>query len=219
MTEQIESEEAQAEGQVKRGWAQPGSSHDRLVKLLKFGLPALIGVALAFLLLVPLENRREISFLLDKNKVPQAEERLRSDAASYRGQDEAGRPFVLDARQATQATSADPVDITDMSARLQLDEGPAQLTAGRARFNPQAEVVDVIGPILFQSADGYRLRTSDVRVDLRGRNLQSQTGVEGEMPLGTFQAGRLSADLPDRKVVLDGGARLHIVQGGLNKQP
>ena len=35
------------------------------------------------------------------------------------------------------------------------------------------------------------------------------------MPLGTFTAGRLQVNLPNRTVVLTGRARLHIVQGGL----
>jgi lipopolysaccharide export system protein LptC len=38
------------------------------------------------------------------------------------------------------------------------------------------------------------------------------------MPLGTFSADRLSADLPERTVVLDGGARLHINQGALKER-
>jgi len=41
--------------------------------------------------------------------------------------------------------------------------------------------------------------------------------VEGRMPLGTFRADRMSADLPERKVVLEGNARLHIDQGALTK--
>jgi lipopolysaccharide export system protein LptC len=35
------------------------------------------------------------------------------------------------------------------------------------------------------------------------------------MPLGTFTADQLQVNLPDRRVVLNGRARLHIVQGGL----
>jgi lipopolysaccharide export system protein LptC len=35
------------------------------------------------------------------------------------------------------------------------------------------------------------------------------------MRLGQFQAGQLRADLGERKVVLDGGARLKIVQGAV----
>jgi hypothetical protein len=34
------------------------------------------------------------------------------------------------------------------------------------------------------------------------------------MPLGRFAAGRLTASLPDRKVVLSDRAQLHIVQRG-----
>ncbi|HEY0115881.1 MAG TPA: LPS export ABC transporter periplasmic protein LptC, partial [Allosphingosinicella sp.] len=213
------SELAEQDRRVKRSWARPGSSHDRLIRLMKFVLPLLVGLVLAFLALIPLEDRKEISFLLDKNKVDQAQERLKVEAAQYRGQDELGRAFVLDARSAIQANSADPViEIADMSARLQLDDGPAAITAGRARFNPQIDRVAVLGPVQFRAADGYQLRTADVMVDLRDRSLQSQQRVEGQMPLGHFSADRLKADLPERTVVLEGGARLHINQGAFRRQ-
>jgi lipopolysaccharide export system protein LptC len=177
-----------------------------------------VGLVLAFLALVPLEERDEVSFLVDKNKLTQAEERMKVEAAQYRGQDEEGRPFVLDARSAVQATSSDPVvDIRTMSARLQLDEGPAEITADEARFNPDENMVAVMGPVRVAIADGYRLLTSNVAVDLRGRRLQSQGEVQGQMPLGTFRADRMSADLPSRTVVLEGNARLHIEQGALTK--
>jgi lipopolysaccharide export system protein LptC len=45
--------------------------------------------------------------------------------------------------------------------------------------------------------------------------MTSRGAVEGQMPLGSFAAGQLHANLPDRTVVLSGRARLHIVQGGL----
>ena len=61
--------------------------------------------------------------------------------------------------------------------------------------------------------------TRDVDIDLRNNTLTSRGAVEGEMPLGRFSAGQLHANLPNRTVVLSGRARLHIVQGGLNRQP
>jgi lipopolysaccharide export system protein LptC len=45
--------------------------------------------------------------------------------------------------------------------------------------------------------------------------VESNRGVEGQMPLGRFTAAEMQADLPSRTVVLKGRARLHIVQGGL----
>jgi len=210
------SELAERDRLQKRGWAAPGGSHDKIVRILKLALPALIGVVLAFLAFSPLEDKQDISFLLDKNKVGTAEERLKVTAAQYRGQDNDGRPFVLFARSALQATSATQVvEIRDMSARILLDTGPAQLRAGRARYNMENDHVNVVGPILFSAANGYQMRTRDVTLDLRARTLQSRGAVDGVMPLGRFSAGRLEANLPDRTVVLTGRARLHIAQGGI----
>ena len=214
------SELAEQDRRHKRSWARPGSSHDRVVRLLKFGLPLLVGLILAFLALVPLEERKDVSFLLDKNKVEKANERLKVERAQYRGQDEAGRPFTLDARAAVQESSAVPVlEVAGMQAQLQLDEGPAALVADRARYNMNTAQVGVMGPVQFRAADGYQLVTRDVTIDLRDRSLQSRGAVSGRMPLGTFGASRMAVDLPERRVVLDGRARLHIVQGGLNRQP
>ena len=210
------SEQGDEERKAKRGWAAPGGSHDRVIRILKLALPALIGVVLAFLAFSPLEEKQDISFLLDKDKVGTAEERLKVTAAQYRGQDNEGRPFVLSARSALQATSATQVvEISDMNAQIQLDNGPARLEAGRARYNMENDQVDVVGPILFSAADGYRMLTRDVNVDMRARTLQSRGAVEGQIPLGRFSANQLRADLPGRTVVLTGRARLHIAQGGL----
>jgi lipopolysaccharide export system protein LptC len=210
------SELAEQERRVKRGWAIPGGAHDRVVKTLKLGLPALIGVVLAFLFFAPLEDKQEVSFLLDKTKVQTAPERLRVAAAQYRGQDNEGRPFVLSARSAVQQTSANPiVEISDMNAQIQLQSGPARIDAGRGRYNMDTDHVQVVGPIQFSASDGYRMGTRDVDVDLRNNTLTSRGAVEGQMPLGQFSAGQLHANLPNRTVVLSGRARLHIVQGGI----
>lgn len=200
----------------KQSWAAPGGFHDRLVRLLKVALPMAIGVLMAFLALAPLSKSSEISFLLDKNKVEVAEERMRVQRARYRGQDVRGRPFTIDARQAVQATSADPVvDIVGMDANIRLDDGPAMLRANQGRYDLETERMAVVGPISFSAADGYRLDTRDVVIDLNRRTLASAGAVQGRMPLGRFSADRLNADLPSRRVTLTGRARLHIVQGGI----
>jgi lipopolysaccharide export system protein LptC len=102
-----------------------------------------------------------------------------------------------------------------MAARIQLDDGPATITADRAKYNMDTQKVDVLGPILFTAADGYRLETRDVALDLNKQTAVSGGGVEGRMRLGRFTAGGMSVDLPQRRVVLTGRPRLHIEQGGL----
>jgi lipopolysaccharide export system protein LptC len=201
---------------VRRGWARPGGAHDYLVRALKILLPAGVGVLLAYLLLSPLGKDREISFLLDKNKVDVAKERLKVQQAQYRGQDNKGRAFTIEAQRALQPSSADPVvQIEGMAANIQLEDGPASIEAKNGRYNMDTQKVDVLGPILFSAADGYKLQTRDVSVDLNKSSLTSGDGVEGQMPLGRFTAGKMEVDLPSRTVVLTGRARLHIVQGGL----
>lgn len=201
---------------AKRGWAAPGGLHDWLMRFLKVVLPAGVGLLLAYLLLSPLSKEKEISFLLDKNKVDTARERLKTQKAEYRGLDDQGRAFSIQAAQAVQAKSSDPVvDIGGMSARIQLNEGPATITADKARYNMDTQKVDVLGPILFTASDGYRLETRDVALDLNKHSLAGGSGVEGEMRLGRFTAQNIAVDLPGRRVVLTGRVRLHINQGAL----
>lgn len=210
------SEVAEARPAAKRGWARPGGAHDWLMRFLKVILPAGVGLLLAYLLLSPLSKEKEISFLLDKNKVDQARERMKMQSAEYRGLDDQGRPFTIQAAQAVQAKSSVPiVDIGGMAARIELKEGPARITADRARYNIETQKVDVLGPILFTAADGYRLETRDVVLDLNRHTAVSGGGVEGQMRLGRFTAGGMTVDLPQRRVVLTGRPRLHIVQGAI----
>src|SRR5262245_10429287 len=48
----------------RQGWAAPGGLHDRLIRVLKLALPALIGLLMAYLATAPLTRRQEISFIL-----------------------------------------------------------------------------------------------------------------------------------------------------------
>lgn len=200
----------------RRRWAVPGSSHDKVVRWMRILLPMGIGVLFAFLSIAPLTIAGDMSFVLDKNKVQVAKERLRVTEALYRGEDSKGQPFALRAGSAVQATSREPiVRLQDLSASLAMREGPAILRADRARYDMDKEQVAVEGPVVYQSADGYRLVTRDVDVDLKSRTLASNGPVEGRMPLGTFSGGRIAANLPERTVELTGRARLHIEQGAV----
>ncbi len=198
----------------RQRWAVPGSSHDRLIRVLRIVLPLAI-VALTILLAVaPLTIGRDISFVLAKDRVDVARERLRVTEAIYRGADSKGQPFLLRAGSAVQASSRDPVvRLNALSARITLADGPAMIAARKGRYDMNTQRVMVDGPVVFRAADGYRIVTRDVAVDLDNREVASGGPVDGQMPLGRFSAGRMRADLNSRIVVLDGGARLHIVQG------
>ena len=210
------SEAAVKERAHKQDWAVPGSRHDRLIRFAKIALPSAVGVLIAFLALAPLDREGDVSFILDKNKVDNAPERMRVEEARYVGEDNKGQKFQIVAQRALQQTSDVPVvDIWGMLARLGLAQGPLSITADRARYHLDDQKVQVQGPVRVAGPDGYQLATSNVLVDMKNRNLESRSGVSGRLELGEFQAGRLRADLGERTVVLDGGARLKIVQGAV----
>jgi lipopolysaccharide export system protein LptC len=197
-------------------WARPGSSHDRLIRALKLVLPVVIGALAAVLIIAPLAKRSEISFLLAKDKVDLAKERMRVSEAMYRGEDAKGHPFSLHAGGAVQKTSKVPiVEMQDLSARITLDDGPAVLRTPNATYDMDREVVRAPGALLFESSDGYRMTTRGVGIDLKARQMKSDGAVEGRMPIGTFTGDHMTADLNARTVSLNGRARLHIVQGAV----
>lgn len=200
----------------RQHWAAPHGSHDRLIGFLGWLLPSAIGVLAAFLAIAPLTIRDEISFVLAKDKVEVAKERMRVSEATYRGEDSRGRPFSIRAGSAVQATSREPiVQLQDLSAEIKLPDGPAQMRADRGRFDMNRETIAIDGPLHFTAADGYKLETSDVMVDLRSRQVTGTGAVSGRMPMGEFSAASLRADLSSRVVTLAGRARLRIVQGGV----
>ncbi len=197
-------------------WARPNSPHDRIVKSAGVVLPVVIGALAAVLVIAPLAKRNEISFLLAKDKVDLATERMRVSEAMYRGEDAKGHPFSLHAGGAVQKSSKSPVvELQNLSARIILDDGPAVLRTANATYDMDSDRVRAPGALSFEAAGGYRMTTRGVGVDLKTRRLASDGAVEGRIPLGTFSGSRMSADLNARTVRLDGRARLHIVQGAV----
>jgi lipopolysaccharide export system protein LptC len=179
-------------------------------------LPAAVGLLIAVLALAPLGKKSDVSFILDKNKVPNAPDKMLVDRPRYMGTDDKGQQFTIVANRAVQPSSDVPVvNISGMAARLNLEKGPLFIVSNSGRYNLDTQRLMIDGPVKVAGADGYRLATRDVGVDLKAHQLASGGPVAGSMRLGQFQAGQLHADLGDRTVVLDHGARLKIVQGAV----
>ena len=207
------SSEARVERRRRRDWAMPGSSHDRVIAVARVVLPASVVMLTLALAAAPITSGRDISFVLSKDRVTTAKERMRISQALYRGEDQKGQPFQLNAVSAVQQTSADPiVKLDPLSAKIQLPSGPATIVSPKGRYNLNNQRVALDGPVTFHTADGYHLATHDVDLDMTTKKLASRNPVTGTMPLGTFSSDRMQADLDEKVVVLDGHARLHMTQ-------
>jgi lipopolysaccharide export system protein LptC len=209
------SEQADLERTQRQRWAMPGGRHDRLIRSLRVILPSIIGILLAVLVFSPFSATQELSFVLNKNEVDLSRERMRLVEALYRGEDSNGRPFSLRAGSAVQKTSASPVlDMTSLSGRILLNDGPASIVAQRGTYNLGKETMRVNGPLAVESP-GYDIVASNVELSLKDKSMQSFGPVSGRTKVGTFNAGRLSADLDTRIVRLDGGVHLRIDQNAV----
>jgi lipopolysaccharide export system protein LptC len=197
-------------------WALPRGRHDVFIKFARVVLPMIIGVLVVALVAAPLVKTREVSFVLAKDTVALAQERLRVTAALYRGEDSKGQPFNIRAGSAVQVSSKDPVvRMKDLRAEIIQSEGPAMIAANAGRYDMDREIVSIDGPVQFSTADGYKLSTRDVAIGLKSRRIASGGPVSGSMPLGSFSAGKITGDLASRTIVLEGRAHLHIVQGAI----
>ncbi|MBP6379927.1 MAG: LPS export ABC transporter periplasmic protein LptC [Sphingorhabdus sp.] len=210
------SEQADKERTLRQFFAAPGGRHDRLVRILRVGLPSIIGVLVAMLVVSPFSNTQEMSFVLAKDEVNMAKERMRLTNAMYRGEDSRGRPFTLRGGSAVQKSSAEPIiRLTDLSGQILMANGPAQLVAGQGSYNLETEKVRVEGPLSYTGGDGFSLTANSVEFAMKTRQIESFGPVNGAMKVGTFSAGKLRADVDARIVRLEGGAHLRINQNAI----
>lgn len=192
--------------------ALPGSGFDRRMRALKRFVPIAAGAVLLGALATTFVARDELSFLLSRDSVATASERLRVSAATYRGTDKQGRPFSVSAANAVQRSAATPVvELSDLTAELQLADGPARVRAAAGRFDLERDTLQVDGPVRVTQG-GYRLASGRLDVDIERQRVTSLSPVTGATPLGTFAAERMEADVMGERVVLAGGARLRIAR-------
>ena len=172
-------------------WAIPGSAHDSLVRWSKILLPAAVGVLIVVLALAPLGKKSDVSFILDKNKVQNAPEKMRVDQARYVGTDDKGQQFTIVANRAIQPSSDVPVvNIMGMAARLNMEKGPVLIRANDGRYNLDTQKLMIDGPVKVAGADGYRLATRDVGVDLKA--ISWQAGVPSRVRCALDSSRRAS---------------------------
>jgi lipopolysaccharide export system protein LptC len=196
---------------LRRVHAAPGGAQDRLVQRLRTLLPALVGMIVAAMVVSPLFPRSEVSFLLDRRKVAITQDRLSVSSAVYRGQDDKGRPFSLSAGNAVQHSAQVPkVELRDLTARLQQDDGPATITAADGTYDISTETLHVPGAVTIRTPDERQLTASNVEIDLKHHVAYGRAGVEGLAHQGKFTAQSITVDLITRKVSLDGRAHLRM---------
>jgi lipopolysaccharide export system protein LptC len=196
---------------LRRSGPRVGGGYDLFVKVMKEALPAMSLALLGTLVIWPLANTREFSFLVSKDRVESSAERMRMEQPVYRGTDSNGRAFEIKADRAVQRSSEDPtVELINIAARLDTADGQIAVTAAKGSFNLPSQQLTVSGPVDLGRTDGTRITTGDALVDLRSRTVRSLSPIGGTGPLGRFQADRFQVDLKGTSATLQGNVRMRI---------
>jgi lipopolysaccharide export system protein LptC len=193
--------------------ALPGSRHEAVMGQLKWLLPALAGLLALTILVWPLVAAQEFSFLLAKDQVAVAPERLKVTRAEYRGKTAAGEAFSIIAGTALQRSSADPVvELSQLSASIDDRDGPSRVTAPKGRYFIEEDRLEVSGPVQLRSDGGYRIDAETVQVDMKRRTINTREPVTGATPIGRFSANSLAGDLAGKRITMVGKVHLRIDQ-------
>lgn len=209
------SELADKQRTQRQHWAAPGSRHDRLVGGLRLLLPAVVGILLALLTFSPFASSSEASFVLAKDQVNLAKERMRISQATYRGEDGKGRPFLLHAGSAVQKSSAEPIiRMTDLSARIMMADGPASLIARKGSYDLENETVRAAGLLSIKSGNGYSMDANDVQFALKTQTMRSNGAVAFKGRDGyALTANNVEVNLPRKTMQSFGPVRGRIKLG------
>ncbi len=213
-SKQTEGEDAQAMPPLpddNADWPVHASPYDRWVRMMRVlaTVTALVTGALVFLL--PLLHKQPLTIHVAREKLERHRGAIVVMAPRYRGVDDRGRPFLISAARALQATvDAPDVVLEDLNLSLVMADGrTVSLRAPHARYFPEQDHV-VLTRLEGRSSDGYVFRSADGTLAIKERRLSLAGPVTGAGPLGRFTARGAVYNAESRRLVLQGPVMLTI---------
>lgn len=186
----------------------------RIAKTLRWGLAAAAAGIVAFTLLWPEIGKEEARLKLASGR---AEETIASSKdtainSTFKGIDKYGRPFQV---TSPHTESSDPergtLDLAMPVADMTTSDGRRlHVTADRGLYDPQAKTVDLWENVVFIDENGYRVDTSQAKVELNEGTVSGPNAVLGTASFGSVDGiGFRLVDGGD-KVFVYGPATMHI---------
>jgi lipopolysaccharide export system protein LptC len=189
------------------GAMKPPGAHARMVRILRYALPALaasmIGLAVAWPQLIG-GGAGLIAPLVAPDQLPGGD-MMHMNNPRYVGRTSDAEPFQVSAATARlDPTQPDRIHLEQVAADLaKAGAREIRLLAGWGIYDRGAEDVDLSGGVQLATSDGYRFETASVFLDLeRGRALGREP-IAGAGPSGSIEA--------DRFEFQEGGERLRFM--------
>lgn len=167
--------------------------HSRIVRILRFALPALIVVATAGITVTTYLNRLLAPLPAKIDTLVVSGSRITMDRPHMTGFTRDERAYELRADAAIQDVSKpNVIELKSIDAKVQMqDNSTVQLTAPNGIYDSKMETLKLDDDILITSTSGYQGRLKEAKVDIRKGHVKSDHPVVMKMLQGTLNANRL----------------------------
>jgi len=175
--------------------------HRRRVKRLKIALPLLAAACVAAIFTSLVVNRKENVTLTD-GTTPAIE----MTAPELKGTGENGKPYNVTAAQATQ-TREGLIQLTDVHARLELDDGTMLIVAATGSIVPETGKGSVEGGVTIDLAGEYHFETTRAEIDMKAGIVTGDQKVRVTGKMGTIEAEGFKVEKSVKRVTFTGGVQ------------
>jgi lipopolysaccharide export system protein LptC len=170
--------------------------HSRLVRLLRFAVPLVVGLAMAGVVAISIFNpfRALMKQLpVDMDNLVVSGTKITMESPHMSGFTPDQRPYEVWAKTATQdLNDPDRVELKTIRAKvLQEDRSTVTLEARTGLFDTKAQLLDLRKDVFLQSSTGYEARLSQALLDIGKGIVTSEEPVDVKLLNGTLSADKL----------------------------
>jgi lipopolysaccharide export system protein LptC len=188
--------------------------HSRLVRFLRFAIPAGI-VAIAVVILVATffnPFRLIVAFPIDPGKISLSGTKIVMELPRLTGFTTDARPYELTARAAAQdLTKLEILELKDISAQVDLKDGQrVTIKSVNGLYDTKSELLKLNDHITLNSTSGYEGYLSEATVNVTSGNIVSESPVELKLPNGLLNANKLEVIENGALIVFSGGVEMKL---------
>jgi lipopolysaccharide export system protein LptC len=188
--------------------------HSRLVRFLRFAIPAVIMVIAAVLLVAAFFNPFKLitTFPIDPTKVKLSGTKIVMESPRLTGFTTDSRPYELIARTAAQdLMKPDILELQDIDAKVETKDGQhITLKSINGVYDTRGELLKLSDHIVLTTSSGYEAHLSEATVNTSSSSVVSESPVDVKLPNGTLSGNRLQVMDSGAVVVFGGGVEMNL---------
>jgi lipopolysaccharide export system protein LptC len=188
--------------------------HSRLVRFLRFAIPAGIVAIVSILLVATFFNPFRLigAFPIDPGKISLSGTKITMESPRLNGFTTDARPYQLTARAAAQdLTKPDFLELKDVNAQVELKDGQhVTITSPNGVYDTKGELLKLNDHIAVNSTSGYEGQLSEATVNVATGNIVAESPVNLKLPNGLLNANRLEVMENGALILFGGGVEMTV---------